>query len=97
MQLITKDQEGEVNNYELVSPFWKKPLKARKIKNEPAAIRADWIDQCADLVDRPFAQMAGLFHGLPTDYIKDLYLKAQETTGNKRAYFWSLYNKTKSK
>lgn len=78
---------------ERILPIWKKP---KRIKNEPAAIRADWIDQCADLVDRPFAQMAGLFSGLPTDYIKDLYLKSQETTGNKRAYFWSLYNKTKS-
>lgn len=93
--MIQIKQTNEEITQELISPFWKKPLKVRKIKNEEAAIRADWIDQCADLVDRPFAQMAGLFFGLPTDYIKDLYLKSQETTGNKRAYFWSLWNQTK--
>jgi len=77
---------------ELVSPFWQ---KKSKIKNENAAIRTDWIAQCAKLLNRPYVQMASLFQGYPTDFIKDIYLEAQKTTGNRRAYFWSLYNKSK--
>jgi hypothetical protein len=80
---------------ELISSFWQKPLKVRKIKNEDQAIRADWIDQCAKLTKRPYVQLASLFASYPTSFIKDLYLKANEFKTNPQAYFWKLWNENK--
>ena len=85
---------------ELISELWQpvmKRMKKVKIKNEPAAIRADLIDQVSKLVKRPYPQMASLLYGYPADLIKDLFLQAKSFHPNPAARFWSLYKQSKLK
>ena len=79
-----------IKDQELISNFWQtKPLKKRKINNEQAAIRADWIDKCAKLVNRPYPQMASLLFPLKTVWIQELYETALSFPKNPPALFWT--------
>ena len=89
MKLINKDQE-------LTSNFWiKKPLKKRNLKNEAAAIRADWIDQTCKLLNRPYPQMAKLLKPYPTIKIQEMLETAKSFVKNPAALWWKLYKKSR--
>ena len=64
--------------------------KFKKIKNEDAAKRADWIDQTAKLVNRPYPQIAVLLHGYPTKWIHEMYDQAMSFKKNPAARWWQL-------
>ena len=87
-------QNQEEITQELISPFWRKPLKV-STRNKEQVEKADWINQCAKLTGKKYVQMASLFQGYSLDFIRDLYLKSQETTGNKSAYFWVIWKSYK--
>ena len=89
MKQISKD--GEVFNYELTSPFWKK----RRIKNESAAIRADWIGQTCKLLNRSYPMMAAKLYGYPTSWIQEMLETAKSFTKNPQALWWKRYNQSR--
>ena len=72
---------------EIISPFWQQPKK----KSD----RQYWIDMCVALTGRPFIFWASQFRGLEVQFIKDLYLKSQETNSDKVKYFWKLLRDSK--
>ena len=83
------------SNEELINPDWGKFKNFKKVKNEEAAIRADWINQIAKLVSKPYPQMASLLYGLPTKWLHQMYDDACAFKKNPPARFWQLLKETK--